>query len=341
LVAGKGLVFVSGRDGLHALTARSGRTVWRRTNDRAFDRSIGSGELALSNGVLYASAADPLRVVAIEANSGSVLWRLGLDRLDRSTAVGAPVLAGPHLFLSSRAMELASSRRSETLVIDLATPAIRWTRRGGVVVTAAARRGGLATTAGGTLRMIDSDTGTLMWADRLGRSLTSPTFRGDAVFVANAGGIRNNRAIAVEADTGRVLWRTPLGMWNNPSDSLAVGPSAVIVPWADFEGAGGGLTALDRDGGRLWSRRIDGLPTAPIVVNGVAFVAVTQVVPEPGSEGGTIGRRGRVLAISTRTGHLLWVGRANGVFLARPVVAAGALYVVSRSGTVYAFRTRG
>jgi len=340
LVVANHTVFASGRDGLHALGMRSGGTRWRLWGG-ALRRGIGSGELAARNGVLYVTAADPLRVVVVDAAAGRVLWkRIGSTELDRSTAVGAPVLFGRRLFVSSRDLELQSARPGQTVSIGLPARVIRWARDRGVIVSSAAARVGIATTSEGAVRVLDPADGSVVWSRWLGRWLTAPAIRNGTVYIAKAGGLRGNYAIALDADSGRERWRTQIGMWSNPSRSPAVGSSKVFVSWQDFEGLGGGLAAFDRDTGRrLWNAQIRGYPTAPVLTNGVVVVGVTKAVPVPGCECAEIGRHGRVMAFRAQTGALLWKGRADGVFVARPVIAGRTVLAVSRGGTVYAFRT--
>ncbi len=92
----------------------------------------------------------------------------------------------------------------------------------------------------------------------------------------------------------------------------------------------GTLSAVNMSGAQLWSFEGESISTAPWAVNDILF---------------TTTRFGRLLAISARTGKLLWKAnmanpediREDNLLFSGVVMAGGKLYSVDNQGTLYAY----
>ena len=106
-----GSVYIGARDGfLYAVTADSGRLRWR------FDHKVSwiVSSPAVADGVVYAGSSDGQFVQAIDAATGTEMWR----RPTGTTVWSSPALAGPML--------LVGDGRGRLLALDRATGEQRW-----------------------------------------------------------------------------------------------------------------------------------------------------------------------------------------------------------------------
>lgn len=177
----------------------------------------------------------------------------------------------------------------------------------------------------------------------------------------------DGRAFAIDAASGRILWRRRVGGLAASAPAAANGLAYFVGNRGGYGGiAGAGnatVTAIDQRTGRVrWRRALaSSSESSPLVVQGRVYV---------GSQSGTVyalrAKSGRV--VWTRTaggpvktalayakgrlffgdyggsvtsmrlnGSVAWRNSGNGEIYATPAVAYGRVYVGSKSGSVYAF----
>jgi outer membrane protein assembly factor BamB len=176
----------------------------------------------------------------------------------------------------------------------------------------------------------------------------------------------DGRFYALDAATGRVLWRRRAGRcgWASP----AVAAHVVYVtfigsPECGSRRPGGEVDAFDaRTGAMRWRREIGPTESSPLVAGGMVLVGdwngdVWALDARTGRTrwrthtGGAVkgslafgdGRlfignyAGQMLALAPRTGRVLWESGGHGSFYSSPAVAYGRVYVGSLDDGVYAF----
>jgi outer membrane protein assembly factor BamB len=176
----------------------------------------------------------------------------------------------------------------------------------------------------------------------------------------------DGRFYALDAESGRVLWRRRTGRcgWASP----AVAREIVYVTFigsADCRSTtrDGILIALDaHDGALRWRRRLPPTESSPLVVRGTVYVGdwsgdvsafdagtgrlrwrMHTAGPVKGSLAFSGGRlfignyAGQVLSLDARTGRIHWASGGHGRFYSSPAVAYGRVFIGSLDDGVYAF----
>lgn len=163
----------------------------------------------------------------------------------------------------------------------------------------------------------------LAWKAKYGGRST-PIVLGDHLYLqdtAGSGAIEQERIVCFNADTGQRLWEYKFNMYQSDVPAHRVGWAA---PVADPETAnvyvfGGNnlLTALTKDGKKLWERSITeefspftthgGRTVSPIVDGNLVIVST------PTSTWGTQANRAqRFIALDKRTGDIMWISTPGG-----------------------------
>ena len=180
-------------------------------------------------------------------------------------------------------------------------------------------------------------------------------------------GTNHGLVLAVQARTGRVLWRRQFA--GCVAASPAVGRGVVYVGFMDPPPCTGTapsfLAALDaRSGGTLWRFRAGVVETPPLLADGLvyfgswdrrvyavdartgrlrwSFQTGAKVKGGVALAGGSVfagSYDGRLYAVDARSGRLRWAagGGSLGGLYATPSVAKGRVFVGSTNGRVYAF----
>lgn len=186
--------------------------------------------------------------------------------------------------------------------------------------------------------------------------------RGRLFFATDRG-----RAVAVDAETGRLLWDRSLGRCVAASPAIA-GTRVIFATMGPRPPCGhgrGSLIAADARTGRVvWRLLMSPVESSPLVVGEIAVVGARDGViyavdvttgvirwrfptgaPVKGgasAEGGRLfigSYDGYVYALRVRDGHRLWRARSpgGGNFYATPSVASGQIFVGSTDGFMTAF----
>jgi outer membrane protein assembly factor BamB len=191
-----------------------------------------------------------------------------------------------------------------------------------------------------------------------GRS--APVVAGNRVYVQNPSGLGDamqERVMALDADTGKVVWEHKFNVFQSDVPPHRVGWAS---PAVDPEtgnvyamGVGASVIALSRDGKLLWDRSIGeefaaftthgGRTTSPLVDGDLVIVSAAV-----SSWGTMASRQHRFFALDKRTGDIMWVaspgGRPYDTNYAAPTIATinGTRLLISGSGDggVYAMKAQ-
>jgi outer membrane protein assembly factor BamB len=191
-----------------------------------------------------------------------------------------------------------------------------------------------------------------------GRS--APIVMGNRVYVQNPAGFGENmqeRVMALDADTGQVIWEYKFNVFQSDVPPHRVGWAS---PAADPEtgniyamGVGATVIALNRDGKLLWDHSVGeefaaftthgGRTTSPIVDGDLVIVSAAI-----SSWGTGASRQHRFVALDKRTGDIVWIaspgGRPYDTNYSAPTIATinGLRLLISGSGDggVYAMKAQ-
>lgn len=188
---------------------------------------------------------------------------------------------------------------------------------GGGVMASGARL--YATTGYGELIALSASDGTVIWRQRLAAGLGTPLAAGGLVYVVS----RDDRAFAIESDTGRIRWQvqgTGASAVMAAAPSPAVTDRLVLLPFSSGEISG----LLRQSGVQVWSGSVAGARA------GVAYNYINDVVASPVVSGGVIysgNASGRVVALDTGSGDRIWTASEGAM---SPLTVAGnAIFFVS------------
>ena len=163
----------------------------------------------------------------------------------------------------------------------------------------------------------------LAWKAAYGGRST-PVILGDHLYLENTAGARETeqeRLLCFNADTGRLLWEYKFNLFQSDVPAHRVGWAS---PVADPEtgnvysfGVNNLLTALTRDGKKIWERSITE-EFSPFTTHGGRTVSPMVdgnlvIVSTPTSTWGSQANRAqRFIALDKRTGDIVWVGTPGG-----------------------------
>lgn len=257
-------------------------------------------------------SAAPVRFWA--ANIGK-----GNSRQNRITA--APIVAGGRVFAMDAASGLTavSTAGAPLWTVDLTPAGARGPAvSGGGIAYGSGRV--FAATANGEVVAVDPASGGVVWRQKLGSPAASaPTVADGMVYVVG----RDSTAWAINAKDGKVEWQLAGGASVTGivgAGAPVVTPRTILFPFSTGE-----LTAALKTGGlKLWSASITGERL------GRAYTGVTDIAGDPVVDGAVtyVGNQsGRVSAIETATGNVLWSAREAAYGAVLPV--GGSVFLIS------------
>jgi Ca-activated chloride channel homolog len=175
------------------------------------------------------------------------------------------------------------------------------------------------------------------WVLRLpgNRPIATPAYADGMLFVG--GGYGSHEFYAVDADTGKIIWKIQTG------DD---GPTAAVVAdgMVAFNTESCTLVIVDERRGRvIWQEWLgDPLMSQPAIDKGVLYMAhpaatgrppkPTEFHPRPATPGGSH----RLLAAELSTGRHIWDQEIAGDVITAPVISDGTVYFATFGGTSYA-----
>ena len=309
-----------------------GSRIWSRDLTlRGEDAGDGfGGGVALGDGVLVAATGFG-EVIAMDPDTGDIRWRQKLD---------APVRAAPTV---DGGAAFVVSRNDQAFAIDLENGRIRW-RIAGIDPDAGVVGGASPAVVDGTVILPFASgevVGTLArngrrtWTSvisggrrghvraRLTDITGDPVVQGDTVYVANQSG----RLVALDRRSGDRLWSVNEG---------SLGPALPAGGSLFFVSDQAQLKRLDRaTGDEIWSvnlplyedpqkRNSTYLHTGPVLFGGRLLVASGD---------------GLIRSFDPTTGEELGAAALGGGGpAAQPAIAKGQVFVISRDGTLFAFK---
>lgn len=315
-------------------TSTGGGALWSTDLTAAFDAGGGlsGGGLAVAGNRLFVSTGYG-EVVALDATSGSVLWRQRVD----APVTGAPATDGEAVYVSGRDGSAWAINAADGKVIwqVVGTPGTA-----GYLGTAAPTVGDRAvifpTNAGDLMAVLKIGGGQKIWqaslaGKRLGRAYAfSPDVTGDAVIDGKVlyAGSGAGRTVAMSASSGERVWSAGEG---------ALGPVAVAGGSLFLVNDEAELVRLDAATGEvIWAvpmpyyeaekvkkRKAIYAHYGPVLAGGRIFVASSD---------------GLLRAFNPEDGGLTYTAEIPGGASAQPAVAGGVLYVVGGNGQLHAFR---
>jgi len=317
---------------------------------------------AVNDSIVYVAgyAGD---VLALRLNDGKQLWR---------STTKASLSGGPGV---GNSLVVVGSSKGEVIALELSTGATRWKAFVAGEVLAAPAVGDSAVvvrTVDGRLVGLGLTDGHELWREE--QQIPRLTLRGTAapVIVGNAAiaGFDNGRVLAVEAQTGAILWESLVSPARGRTEleRLVDIDSAVRIAGADVLVAGfqGRVTMLDLNSGQTWWSREISSYRGLAVDDDLVYVSGTDgaLIALRRRSGIEVWRQdalklrslsapsvvGTHVAIADFEGIIHWVDASNGVFVARtkssgrvsnaPVVSEGVLVLQDDEGRVTAFRPR-
>src|SRR5215472_4959388 len=175
------------------------------------------------------------------------------------------------------------------------------------------------------------------WVLRIpgGRPIATPAYADGMLFVG--GGYGSHEFYAVDADTGKIIWKIQTG------DD---GPTAAVVAdgMVAFNTESCTLVIVDERRGRvIWQEWLgDPLMSQPAIDKGVLYMGHPAATGRPPKSAqfhprpATPGASHRLLAAELSTGHHIWEQEIAGDVITAPVISDGTVYFTTFGGTSYA-----
>jgi outer membrane protein assembly factor BamB len=305
--------------GTYALDAATGAPAWK---------SYGGASLvpfAAGPGVVY--CADDGAVVAVSSAGGRVIWRCDLDAaINEEITQPGGVYANGTLYTTASPPPFT---KGYVIALDSASGRKKWTAPAPTVPTALNVTDGVVYTGWatgdsigpGVLVALDGATGARRWTSPLPLA-PGPLAVTDGAVVGGRGTFSgSNVTFAVDAQTGRELWRTQ-GL---PVTGIAADDGVVYTLSVTLQ------AIVARTGRQLWSQY--SLPDTPGMIALAGGVLYAEAYPS-------------LYAVSAATGKPLWSfrqGNSNGATIAM-AAGNGVVYTAvgpiasNSSSTVYAIR---
>ncbi len=290
------------------------------------EEDVTGGGLAYGDGRLYVTTGRGV-LLALAASDGALLWKQQMDVPIRA----APVLEKERVF--------AVTIDNQLLAHDAATGTPLWSHRGikeqalylGTVSPSVANGIVMAAYTSGELYALRAEDGSPLWSDTLivnrrtsaTAALTgidaTPVIKGNVVYGLSNSGLM----VANLLSNGRGLWDLEISGHLTPW----VASDYLFVITSDRQ-----LLAVHRRDGRIkWATDLraqeeDDTPpglTGPMVINGQVVVATHD---------------GELMLFSVQDGSLQQVVEIPDALATDPVVASGAMYLLTRDATLHVLR---
>ncbi|HEY0381082.1 MAG TPA: PQQ-binding-like beta-propeller repeat protein, partial [Candidatus Elarobacter sp.] len=253
-----------------------------------------NGGLAVVGDTVYFDTFAP-SVGALDLNDGTVKWQVPIDNIVMST----PIVAESAVYVGTGSNHLM--------------PDMRWGRAGGDRLVA-----------------LDAADGHERWSYKtVGEDMPSPVYVGGALVFANG----DQHAYAVEARSGKLLWRRAIVGVSTMASANVVGGNALVSTCTTRTPIGHTYAVAPRTGTVRWASPYGNCDSAPTVIEDRVFLSGVDI--EPTAYG--IGYRSTIAALDGTSGKLLWSYRTADLGIASPQVASSerAIAGTYAAGTYY------
>jgi outer membrane protein assembly factor BamB len=269
------------------------------------------------NGLVYTFVGND--VIALDAGTGEVRWRYTAPApSETGLTLGCPCATTTADFTGKDVYVLAGA--NELRALEARTGQLRWARRLGQAITTPTVSAaevvvlGTVEAAGFALYGLDERTGAIRWQLAVDRRLI-PWVALDGSTVLGA--TSDQRLLAVDAPSGRLLWTTslPPGPALPPPDRVGRGALAI--------GAERSVWLIDTaTGGERWRVETKDWPGAPLQAAARVFAATAS---------------GQLVALDEHTGQRQWsVDTGHPLYSSALAFGEGLLYAPSRGREVVA-----
>jgi len=260
-------------------------------------------------------------LLALQANSGKLLWSYKIG----NTLSVLPAVANGVIYATQDDGSLIALRTSDRSLLwrsmSLGSDSSLSTAADGVLY--------FVSPLNGSLYAVRASDGSVLWRVT-GKPQISAVTVANGVVYFGAGSV-----YAVRASDGSALWTFQGAMEAGSPPSVVQG--VVYISGGDsFSGLSGVYALRASDGGLLWDYQVAGTPACHACGGGSPMYtgplqSVVDGVVYAGSGGGV------VYALRANTGALLWNYQPGGLFVTRPRVDQGMVYIGAEDG-IHALR---
>jgi len=311
---------------LSAFDIENGKTLWRiEVAAKDEDDSVIAGGIASSGGYLFVTNGFN-EVLAVNPANGDIIWRQAIPAASRA----APTIMNDRVFVTTL--------DSRILALNPEDGRVLWEYAGisddaslvGAPSPAANQDIVIAAFSSGEITALRIENGSVAWSDNLSniRGLGGISAITDirALPVIDKGIVIaisfSGRMVAIDERTGTRIWQREI----SGSQTPWVAGNHIFVLSSDNQ-----IIALGRDTGAI--RWVADLPrfdddeplmfTGPVLAGGRLIVAGTD---------------GRMIELSPDNGKILREWDDGDTVTIPPIIAGGTLYILSRNGTLSAYR---
>lgn len=318
------------RSSVRAFHNQTGKSLWEQDiRSLTEEENVISGGLAYGGGTLYATSGYD-EVLALDPNSGKILWRTKI----KAGTHAAPTAHNGRVFVTTL--------NNHMITLDSTNGKILWEHEGidettGLLGAASPAADGeivIPAFSTGDIIALRTGNGSVIWEDSLANALRLGGMAGLSD-IRGLPVIADNRVIAVsygnkiaafDKNMGTRLWQQDIGSAETPW----VAGNVVYLLTSDAK-----VVALDiTNGDVIWvsslakyedEKNNKGLIhwAGPIMVNGKLLIS---------------GAKGRMVELAAETGQEIHRWSVRGHVSLAPIVADGALYVLTDDGKLSAYR---
>lgn len=325
-VAADGIVYVYDAAGTVSgfKVANSGATWHVSAYPASASDSVGGGGLAVSGGRVYVATGYG-ELLAIDASSSSMIWRVKLDAPARS----APAIGGGKVVVTAQSGVVQA--------FDATSGAAGWRASTEVSGAALSGAGSAAISAdtvvvagsAGQIQAFDLATGAAKWQASITSNSSisaitglrdasaSPVIHGDTVYATGIGG----SLVAIDLKTGDIRWQQPIGSAETP---IVSGGSLFLI---DLENR---MIAFDTKTGKvIWAQTLPPKPSSnrkgswagPVMAAGKLWATSND------------GRIASVDAVTGALGVTTEIGFSGAI---APILSSGKMMILAGDGTLIA-----
>ncbi|MEZ5814523.1 MAG: PQQ-binding-like beta-propeller repeat protein [Alphaproteobacteria bacterium] len=311
---------------LSAFNIKNGDRLWHTDiADENEDDPVISGGIASGGNLLYVTNGFN-EVLAVNPASGEILWRQHIPAPSRA----APTVINNRVFVSTLDSRLLALSPNDGRVLWEYTGLSDEAALLGAASPAANNDIVLPVFSSGEITALRIENGSIAWSDNLsnirGQGGLSTITDIRALPVIDKGIVVaisfSGRLAAIDERTGTRIWQREI----SGSQTPWIAGNHIFVLSSDNQ-----LIALGRDTGSI--RWVTKLPRfeddEPIVLNGPVLAGGRLILA---------GSEGKIIEVSPENGKVLGEWDAGGTISISPIVAGGTLYLLSKDGTLSAYR---